>query len=112
MDLLKAAKELHAAYGVLVRGDDKAEQRWYDARIAHANAVGRIEANDFTVAVLTPEDLATVLAALRYYQQQGQGNPDNRRIEIHEIACGDGELTSLDDDGIDELCERLNGAED
>lgn len=51
---------------------------------------------------------ATILAALRYYQSKGLGDPDNRTQEIHDIATDLGNETSLDDSGIDELCERLN----
>ena len=58
---------------------------------------------------LTETDLATVLAALRYYQQNGQGDPDNRSDEIHDIAtCGGEVMSSLDNEGIDELCAQLN----
>jgi hypothetical protein len=58
----------------------------------------------------TPEDeaeLATILAALRFYQEQGQGDPDNRSAGIHAIASADGDVISLDADGIDALCEKL-----
>lgn len=52
---------------------------------------------------------ATILAALRFYQRAGMGDPDNRSDEIHEIATNCGAITSsLDDDGIDQLCERIN----
>ncbi len=53
-------------------------------------------------------ELSTILAALRYYQRQGLGEPHNRPDDIHELAtCGD-ECVSLDDHGIDRLCEALN----
>lgn len=59
---------------------------------------------------LDDAELATVLAALRFYQRAGMGDPDNRDDDIHDIATGGGEvMSSLDDDGIDALCERLNG---
>lgn len=58
---------------------------------------------------LTKQERNTVLAALRYYQSQGMGEPCNRSDEIHDIAT-DGDETSLDDAGIDHLCERINGA--
>lgn len=62
---------------------------------------------------LTREELATVLAALRYYQENGQGDPFNRSNRIHTIATDDGNvMSSLDDEGIDNLCERLNSAEE
>lgn len=52
---------------------------------------------------------ATVLAALRFYQANGMGDPFNRSDEIHEIATNGGTvLSSLDDEGIDALCERIN----
>lgn len=53
-------------------------------------------------------DLATILAALRFYQERGLGDPGNRSDEIHEIATDGGGVISLDDNGIDDLCERLN----
>ncbi len=60
---------------------------------------------------LEREDVGTILAALRYYQQNGQGNPDNRDDAIHDIATVGGELISRDDEGIDDLCNRLNGVD-
>jgi hypothetical protein len=58
---------------------------------------------------LDREELATILAALRYYQQQGLGDPVNRPEAIHDIATDhDAILSSLDDAGIDALCEKLN----
>lgn len=49
----------------------------------------------------------TILAALRYYQWNGLGDPANRSNDIHEIAI-DGDEISLDEAAIDALCERLN----
>ena len=59
----------------------------------------------------TPRDMATVLAALRFYQAAGMGNPENRSEEIHQIATNDGMENSLDGVGIDALCEKLNAEE-
>lgn len=60
---------------------------------------------------LDDADHATVLAALRFYQQNGQGNPENRSMRIHELATNGGEvMASLDDAGIEALCESLNHA--
>lgn len=54
-------------------------------------------------------ELSTVLAALRFYQSRGLGEPANRPGDIHEIATDGGTvMASLDDEGIDSLCERLN----
>jgi len=58
---------------------------------------------------LDKSQVNTVLAALRYYQQHGQGDPCNRSLAIHDIAV-DGDEISLDASGIDELCEYLNEA--
>ena len=53
--------------------------------------------------MLTSRELATVLAALRYWQQDLTA-PD----EISDSAGHFAEHSPLDDSEIDELCERLN----
>lgn len=68
----------------------------------------RKEEKPFSRPRLTQEEHATILAALRYYQERGQGDPNNRSDAIHDIATSGGDITSLDDDGIDDLCELLN----
>lgn len=57
---------------------------------------------------LEDDQIATLIAALRFYQQHGQGDPMNRSIEIHDLAEAGGDVISLDDDGIEELCQHLN----
>lgn len=57
---------------------------------------------------ISDQEHATVLAALRTYQQRGYGDPANRPDNIHEIATNCDLVISLDDEGIDALCERLN----
>jgi hypothetical protein len=54
------------------------------------------------------QDLNTILAALRAYQAAGYGEPCNRPLAIHDIATNMDNETSMDDAGIDDLCERLN----
>jgi hypothetical protein len=54
------------------------------------------------------EDRNTILAALRFYQERGMGEPDNRSDAIHDIATNGGEDISYDDGDIDDLCERVN----
>ena len=61
-----------------------------------------------TIAALEAAELATVLAALRFYQEEGRGDPANRSDAIHDIATACDEVTSLDASAIDALCERLN----
>lgn len=60
------------------------------------------------MANLNDQDLATVLAALRFYQESGMGDPDNRSDMIHDIATNGDTVISMDADGIDDLCARLN----
>lgn len=60
---------------------------------------------------LNAKEHATVLAALRYYQEQGLADDGiHRPRAIHEIATGgNGRFRhGLTADGIDRLCERLN----
>ena len=61
-----------------------------------------------TLRHIDDDEMATILAALRYYQRHGQGDPFKRSDAIHDIATNGGKLTSLDDAAIDALCERLN----
>ncbi len=57
---------------------------------------------------LDETETATILAALRFYQEKGQGDPAMRSLDIHDIATADDYVISLDDNGIDDLCEKLN----
>ena len=79
----------------------------------HQHKVDQYEAKLADVRYrLEREDIATIVAALRYYQQEGQGDPDNRDSMIQDLATAGGEITSRDDDGIDALCEQLNCCSD
>ena len=54
------------------------------------------------------QEFNTILAALRFYQENDQGTPSSRSDAIHDLATnGDAEV-SLDNDAIDGLCERIN----
>ena len=57
---------------------------------------------------LDGQEVATILAALRYYQEQGMGDPANRSAAIHEIATDGDNQISMDDEGVDALCEWMN----
>lgn len=57
---------------------------------------------------LDAESHATIIAALRYYQQQGMGDPFNRSDDIHELATNGDEVQSLDEGDIDNLVVELN----
>lgn len=54
------------------------------------------------------ESLATILAALRYWQENGQCDASNRSNDIHDIATDNDDLTSLTEESVDELCDALN----
>ena len=66
--------------------------------------------------MLPQRELAMVLAALRYWQRHGPSQPNSLfdRLRIDEqdalvaIRTDCGRVEPLDDDEIDELCERLN----
>ena len=52
-------------------------------------------------------ELATILAALRTYQEAGYGDPIKRPSRIDDIASGD-HGRGLHGDEICDLCERIN----
>ncbi len=56
---------------------------------------------------LYPSELHTIIAALRYYLQQGQGCRQNRSPDIQKIASNDGEVLTLRDQEIEKLIEQL-----
>ena len=55
---------------------------------------------------VTPREFATILAALRFWQEQ-----DAPPARQYDIATDCGEFEPLGEDEIDALCERLNGQE-
>lgn len=61
---------------------------------------------------MTDKEHATVLAALRSYQEEGLADdPGFRSYAVHDIATGSGNADfgdGLDGGEIDRLCERLN----
>ncbi len=60
-------------------------------------------------SAITDEELHTIIAALRFWQMHGQGDPLNRSEEMHDLATNGGEVcSSLDDEGIDNLVMDLN----
>ena len=64
--------------------------------------------NDRITLSVSGQGFSTIMAALRYYQEKGMGNPDNRSDWIHDLSTNGGDVTSLDDEGIDKLCEGIN----
>ena len=57
------------------------------------------------------EDLATIIAALRYWQEQGMCEPANRSEEMQAAATDDDTLTSLDEADVDDLIMKLQFAD-
>ncbi len=57
---------------------------------------------------VTEQEFYTIIAALRFYQESGMGDPGNRSDDIHALACNGDDVVSLDAVGIDNLCERIN----
>lgn len=56
------------------------------------------------------QDRNTILAALRFYQKEGMGEPANRSDAIHDLAPNGDQDISMDEEGIDDLCERVNAS--
>ncbi|WP_165678529.1 hypothetical protein [Metapseudomonas otitidis] len=52
----------------------------------------------------------TILAALRLYQEMGMGDPANRSDHVHAIATNGGDEISMDEWGVEELCQSINFA--
>ncbi|WP_095158157.1 hypothetical protein [Pseudomonas sp. Irchel 3E13] len=54
------------------------------------------------------EDLHTIIAALRFWKEQGMCEAANRSDDMHRLCTNDDELTSADESDVDDLVERLN----
>lgn len=78
----------------------------HDAFAADYEALADSDRPD--IFVVEGPETATILAALRFYQEHGQGEPANRSEAIHALATNDGDVTSLDGAAIDDLCEAIN----
>ena len=61
--------------------------------------------------ILTNQEKNTLVAALTFYMQAGQGEPNQRTDEIHNLAVGEGqdlqEDISMDDEGIESLLGKV-----
>ncbi|MFK4135373.1 Uncharacterised protein [Pseudomonas luteola] len=55
------------------------------------------------------DDFHAIIAALRYWQQQGMCDPVNRSDGMHDLATNGGEvLSSLDDEAFNKLVVNLS----
>lgn len=95
----------HILNGTITAQGEDISDRWV-LEVAD-NEVDRID-EAATAAPLSPAELATVLAALRYYQNSEMTDPERRTPDIDDIATNGGTLDALDSDAIDTLCEELN----
>jgi hypothetical protein len=57
---------------------------------------------------LAEVEIATILAALRFYQESGLGERRKQPTWIREIASNGGTIAPLDKKGIERLCAKLN----
>ena len=64
-----------------------------------------------TTLSLSPEQVATVLAALRHWQCSPAIDGINRATRFHELATNYFTLTPLDSDGIDALADQIAHAQ-
>lgn len=56
---------------------------------------------------LNSQETSTVLAALRFYELNNQGDPNYRTDAIHDIAVTNDDETSMDDHDIAILFEKI-----
>lgn len=79
------------------------------ARITISSKHGAPPEDQASIVVLKSDELATVLAALRFYQESGLADDPMKRSDwIHHIATDGESLISLNGEAVDELCERIN----
>ena len=58
---------------------------------------------------LQDEEVATVLAALKYYQHAVTDNDDLPPDEVQDLATAHGEIDALDSVGVEDLYDRISG---
>ena len=63
--------------------------------------------SQFTLRV-SAREFHTILAALRYYQECGQGDATRQSPRISDLASNLGEVQPLTSAEIDRLCLRIN----
>ena len=91
--------------------DDDAFDNLHEAlEIARAELSHHEKGNGLFPVFLDAQELNTILAALRFYQEEEMTEPDNRSDAIHDIATNGNQETSMEDEGVDSLCEKLNFA--
>lgn len=77
------------------------------AFLNRSGADGKVQRIDVAQRPLKGAELATVLAALRYWQREGLMSAGCEQ----DIACDGGRFEPLNDSEIETLCERLNCGE-
>ncbi len=64
-----------------------------------------------TTITLSGPELATILAALRYWQKEYNNTAADASSPFHHIAANEGEFPPLSTRQVDALCERINFAD-
>lgn len=104
---------------LLLPHDSRAGEKGPSIRLR--NAIGRemvsrynkfegAAANGEELVALDEQERATIAAALRFYRDEGMGDPSNRSDLIHDIATAGDRTISLDADAIEKLESRIAGA--
>lgn len=87
------------------------EALWTQAVETKVEAIrGRLVLINSNQVAFDRADKATLLAALQFYLENGQGDPDNRSSHIHELATDQQLQISLDAVGVANLMQRVNEA--
>lgn len=86
---------------------------WYEITPEGKKALchARILMGKERATTLDGADLNTIAAALQFYVDAGQGDPDQRKDKIHRMACGEdigAEDISQDKFGVTDLLGRVN----
>ena len=104
--LLQGLRDLVDA-GRLTEADLPDDFDWLKTQLAE---LAIFDPQSVSVLAMSDEERNTLLAALRVYQRSGYGNPAAQPTWVSDLASNGGTDSALDDDGIDELCEKVNCA--
>lgn len=90
MSTLTSQSKSESAFAALIDALKDAAQNTTDPTAAawYRRVIADAEENEPRVP--TREELATILAALRFYQARGMCIPSNRSMDIHDVATDGG----------------------
>ncbi len=104
--LLQGLRDLVGS-GRLTEADLPGDFTWLNTQLTE---LARLDTQSVSVLMMSAEERNTLLAALRVYQRSGYGNPAAQPNWVSDLASNGGTERPFDDDGIDALCEKVNGA--